>query len=300
MNIRTFHGITLYALILFCIVACQKDDKVTDSPEDRQEFATATSASDADAQIIFDDVLENVVGVNSEVAIGGTGVFAPNVAHESGSGPLSVEGDSAKCYVLTVTHLNENEFFPAKVEIDFGAGCTGHDGITRKGKIIIVYSKHLILPGATATTTFDGYYVDGIHVEGTHLITNNSSANGLALSVKVTNAKLTFENGNYTEWNTEKNWIQSQGFGTVQPSDDIFELSGSSNGSTKRGEKFYQWTAATTTPLVKKFTCKHIVQGSITFSKNNSGTAVLDYGDGSCDNKATLTAGNWSLEITLR
>ena len=66
-------------------------------------------------------------------------------------------------------------FFPVKVVIDFGTtGCRGLDGHYRKGKIITEYTNRLIVPGAFATTRFDGFYVDTIKVEGIHKITNTS------------------------------------------------------------------------------------------------------------------------------
>ena len=299
MNVNFMRNMSIVMLMFFSLISCQKDNnKLNDSPEEKQQFASASSESDADAQSIFDDVSDNVLGVNGEIAIGGTGVFTADGAASTRT--LSINDDTVKCYVVTITHINNDHAFPVKVEIDFGVGCTAKDGVTRKGKIIAVYSQRMLLPGAVATTTFDGYYVNGVHVEGTHTLTNTSSMDQLSLQAKITGAKLTYENGNFIEWNSEKTLHMSEGFGTLNPHDDVFQISGSSNGSTQRGDKLFQWSAETTSPLIKKFTCKRIVQGVITYKRNNDKTAVLDYGDGSCDNKATLTVGSWSVEITLR
>jgi hypothetical protein len=51
--------------------------------------------------------------------------------------------------------------------------------------------------------------------------------------------------------------------------------------------------------LVKRFNCPRIVRGTIELRKGNTAIAVLDYGSGVCDNKATFTVNGTVYEITL-
>ncbi len=81
--------------------------------------------------------------------------------------------------------------------------------------------------------------------------------------------------------------------------DDVFSITGQASGTLKRGDKTYQWTAAITSPLIKKLTCWWISQGTITISRNNTPIGVLDYGTGQCDRKATLTVNGVIFEISL-
>src|SRR6478752_2079334 len=118
------------ALITFtCIMSglliqsCKKDDAPSSSTAEKQEFATAASTADVEGQAAFNEVFDNVMGVNSEVAIGGTGVFAG--ANLSGGGTEINGPQGETCYILTITHSNVNSFFPARAVIDFGSGCVG-------------------------------------------------------------------------------------------------------------------------------------------------------------------------------
>src|SRR6185503_19309741 len=69
----------LFSLIIILIAtfhACKKEDSSGGTAAQQAEFASATSESDAEAETIFNDVFDNVMGVNDEVALGGTGVFS--------------------------------------------------------------------------------------------------------------------------------------------------------------------------------------------------------------------------------
>ena len=68
---------------------------------------------------------------------------------------------------------NAPALFPIRVLMDFGVnGCVGPDGHFRKGKVVTEYTNRLLVPGAIAVTTFDGFYVDSVHVQGCLLYTS--------------------------------------------------------------------------------------------------------------------------------
>ena len=116
----------------------------------------------------------------------------------------------------------------------------------------------------------------------------------------VIDAKLTKSNGNFTQWNSDKTISQVEGLGTpLFPLDDVFTVQGGANGSIKKDDKFFQWSTTIEEPLVKKFTCRWIAKGVIVMRKSNTAVAELNYGNGTCDNKATLTVNGQVREITL-
>jgi hypothetical protein len=262
---KSLSSLTRVLTVVLCtsalfISSCKKEGSASGTAAEQEEFATAASQSDAEAEVIFDDVFDNVLGVDTEVGIGGTGVFAGTKSN-SGGGQEIISGangtDTAtRCFTVAYTQLNPPARFPLKVVIDFGAGCTGRDGRTRKGKIVIVYTGPLFVPGNSTTTTFDGYAVDDVSVEGTHKITNVSTQNIKAFRVVVLAAKLTKPTGDFIQWNSEKTISQIEGLGTpLFPLDDIFTLDGGANGSVKKGDRFFQWSTNIKEPLVKKFIC---------------------------------------------
>lgn len=295
--------VLLFGTALFT-VSCKKEGSTLGTPAQQEEFAAATSESDAEAEVVFDDVFDNVVGVDTEVGIGGTGVFG-SANFSAGMGQEVVSGAAGgdsltRCFTVTYTQLAPPNRFPLKVVLDFGTGCPGRDGRIRQGKVITVYTGPLFIPGNSTTTTFDGYYVDSIHVEGTHKVSNKSTQANRIFNVQVIGAKLTKPNGNYAEWNSDKTHTQIEGLGTpVFPLDDVFKLEGQANGSAKRGDRFFQWSKIITEPLIKKFTCRWFVKGTVVMRKSNNKVAELNYGTGTCDNKATLTVNGVSREITL-
>jgi hypothetical protein len=59
-------------------------------------------------------------------------------------------------------------------------------------------------------------------------------------------------------------------------------------------------TITAANPLVFKVACHHIVSGMISVTTSNNKSWTLDYGNGECDNKATLTIGDKTKEIRIR
>ena len=294
--------IAFFVLTSIVFVACKKDN-TNYSNVDPVTYATASSESDAESQVVFDDVFDNVVGTNDEVGMTGVGIIGAannNASNNTITGVNGTDSLPGLCFTISVTRLNPPDRFPVQIVIDFGTGCTGRDGRTRKGKIITVYTKRLLVPGAKATTTFDGYYVNNIKVEGTHIIENTSTADKRIFHVQVIGAKLSKPNGNYTEWSNYKTIEQTEGLGTpLWPIDDVFSVTGQANGTLHRGNEFMQWSHIISKPLVKKFTCHWIVKGEVTIQKGSNPVAYLDFGTGDCDNKATITINGVVHEITL-
>jgi hypothetical protein len=166
-------GLCLLSALVFN--SCQKEKYNSTRPVEQEEFAKVSAESEAEAETIFDNVFDNIMGVNSQVAIGGTGVFNSRYRSEGVEMVGSAPGiDSTNCYIVTITHLAPSSVFPIRIEVDFGTGCIGKDGRTRKGRITTEYSNRLTIPGAVAITKFDKYVVNDIKVEGSHIVTNKS------------------------------------------------------------------------------------------------------------------------------
>lgn len=285
-----------FALSALFLASCQKDNNQNGTADEQEVAASqASSEADAEAELVYNGVFDDAMGVNDEVALGGTGVFGrPNA-----------------CPTVTVVRLNAPNPFPVRVTLDFGTGCTGPDGHFRRGKVVTQYSNRLLVPGATATTEFVDFYVDSVKVEGVHKITNMSTPVTVGTppvdrkyKVEVINGKLTHANGNFVEWNSVKYIIQIEGLATNIPMDDIFRIEGNSHGRTKRGVLLVGWESNITEPLIKRFSCRWIVKGKVktvrvAVAVTSPWVAVLDFGNGNCDNIAFLTINGITRQITL-
>ena len=292
--------VLLTCCALLCVgslfTSCQKSntspvDNSTVTAEQQKEISSSAQA-DEEASSVYNDEFDNAVGINSEVGIGtNIGIFGERTTDGR-------EDSSHHCFNLTISPLTPG-VFPKTVTIDFGTGCTGPRGVTRRGKVITVYTGPLSVAGSSSVTTFQDYYVDSVKVEGSLKIENKSTLNGLSFTTTVENGKLTKPGGNYIMWNQTRTWTQVEGQATpFKPSDDVYNITGSASGTVKDSVTT-QYSATITKALVRKFTCRWITAGSVDITKNSI-KGTLDYGDGTCNNEAILTIGGATINIKLR
>lgn len=277
---------------LLLVGSCKKETSQSGTAEQQQQDASIVSSeSDAEAEIVFNDVFDDAMGVNDEVGLEGVGTL----------------NRLNPCYTITITHSNSPAIFPVRIVIDFGTtGCRGLDGHVRRGKIITEYTGRLIVASSVAYTRFDGFYVDTIKVEGIHKIANTSTSSiTRQFTVDVIDARLTKPSGNYVEWSNHKVITQIEGLSTLYAFDDIFRIEGTANGKVKRGTLLVSWESKIIEPLIKKYNCRWIVKGTVKNIRTNTSATgpyvtVLDFGNGTCDNVAVITINGLSRQITLR
>ncbi|MDG1275877.1 MAG: hypothetical protein P8O16_01265 [Algoriphagus sp.] len=185
-----------------------------------------------------------------------------------------------------------------KITIDFGAGCTSSNGITRKGKIILSYSGNLLFPGSQVITTFDGYHVNDKKIEGTRTITNTGIdfiGGTVSLAVKVENGKITWPDNTFIT-------VASNQIRVVKLGGDGYEASitGTATGKSREGVVY---STLVIDPLIIKQTCVETgvwVPGTGTLQFLFTGIEVtVDYGTGVCDKMVTIIYPGGSKEVTL-
>ncbi len=265
--------IAVVFLSLFFVVGCKKDNSMTST--------SSTSTDDVNANA---DRFQESEGVSSDVDV------ITDQAMEMHGIDLRLHGNSDVYGILscaTVTNDTVNQI----ITIDFGTGCTGHNGHVRSGQIIIHYNgNNYFTPGFQRTVTFNNYYIDQRHVEGTRTITNNgfNADNHLNWTISAQGMKITRLNGSFHEWNSERNREMLTGDSTpTDRLDDIYSITGSSTGTNSHGNSC---TATITNALIKKGSCYfRFVSGTVEITSTNRPTLTLDYGNGTCDDLATVT-----------
>jgi hypothetical protein len=280
--------------------SCKKEDSFltpiqsTETEAVENAATQEATAQEADAETQFDDVFNITASMNKSQVGEDLGLKA-NVSglYELGSTSTS---NTVPCFTITVVP-NIPNVFPKTVTIDFGNGCLGRDGKYRKGKIVTIYTNPMSVPGAKVSTTFLGYQVDSLKIEGTHISENTSTSNMQGWKAEVIDGKITNVNTNrWFKWNSTKNVLQIAGNGTPNfPMDDVYKITGHARSVNSGGGT---WAALVTDPLIKKFSCRWIVQGTVKIVKNGR-EAILDYGDGRCDNLAVIIINGVRHIITL-
>jgi hypothetical protein len=272
------------------IAGCNKEVNLESATPEESVTLTELTVDDAAADEIFTEIHEQELGVLDDIGMPDIGLNNETEINQDSVGN--------RCFTVTITP-RELTAFPKTVIINYGNGCKGRDGKTRKGKIITVYSAPMVRPEATAVTRFDGFYVNDIKVEGKHTTKNNSTSDVRIFTRTVEGGKLTFPGGGVIVWNATHTNKQVAGLGTPGfPFDDAFEITGRAKGVSEKNGKRVEWSRTIVEPLFKAFRCRWISKGVVHITRNDK-KAILNFGDGTCDNKAILIINGERKEITL-
>lgn len=240
--------------------ACKKATTLTDDTGDGVELSESAN-DDGMADAIMAEFGEDVDTTSSNLT----------------RGPL-------KCGIHTVTRYTDSII----VNTDFGlTDQVCNDSVIRKGKVTAKYyfkpSKKQ-LDRIRYTTT--DYYRNRIGVKGTKLVVFKD-LNTVTITVK--DAKILKPNGSVVTWSSERTREN------ISPGN--FKITGYSFG-TNASNKPYKLTILN--PLLVSYGCSYIQKGSVKLERTGKKDAVIEYGDGACDDKAKLTVGAWSIDIVLR
>ncbi|MEP1032742.1 hypothetical protein [Ekhidna sp.] len=249
-------------------------------------FATFLTSCNNDDDVSGNDLVESL-DIDSEATLE-SNYEDIDLIVEAGMETLDTGGRIDRDDVLdcaTITHDEEAK----TVTIDYGDGCEGPGGRIRAGIIRIAYSDHRLVPGAFRTTTFDGFSVDGVLIEGTRTIENISEDmdSDPKFSITLTDGKMTFEDETTSTRVSERirTWFRAS-----NPLNDEASVEGSASGTRRDGVSY---SVEIITRLIYKRECWSSrvfipVSGIKQFTSGDN-VAIVDYGDGTCDNEVTIT-----------
>ncbi len=229
----------------------------------------------------------------SDAVIGQADIYANTLASNGYSGSLAVKGTVEATGPTITIDKKDSVNFPKTITIDFGtAGYINDRNDTIQGKIIITISDKLWKSGATKTVSLVNFYVNGNNIKGMKTILNN----GTSMSVTASDTIVRVDKSTIIR-NAIRTRTRISDNGTPKIFwDDKFSITGSTTGINAKG---IAYTVEITNPLIGYNNFKFFVQGTVT-TTTQTRTATLDYGDGTRDNKATLTINGVTKNITLR
>lgn len=238
---------------------------------------------------------------------------AANISDEAGQkGTVSnykgVENANLLGLCSKVTLSNKKNTDQDTVTVDFGAtNCVCADGRARRGQIIIYYTGKFKQLNSTHTITFNNYFVDDNNVSGTKTVTNNGfNSNGKMNWTINVNGTITLAAGGTITWTSTRGRELLAGLNladtTITWASSKWSITGSANGTSAKGVSY---AANITSALVRDFTCtaagkRHFTQGSIDITPASKPTRSIDFGNGACDDQATVTINGKTYNITLK
>lgn len=278
------------AALMTLFISCEKDETLTtETLTDMEEAMVSTDAA-------ADDVSE---AMSYEVDY-----FSSTDQHiEALSSDLkSSEGRGFGYRFLLgvapeITVVPEGPEYPKTITIDYGEGMELLTGRMLSGKIIIELSDRPLANGATRTITFENFYVDSVQVQGIATRTFTGTTDTEREFSSESTLDFTFADGSVLTREGQRTRTLVEGFETLYDySDDLILITGSVNYTTDEGVAFGKYISD---PLHRLGTCRFVVQGVVTYTYEGEMFAELDYGDGTCDDLATITKNGETRQITI-
>jgi len=248
---------------------------------------TATATDEAQAASLSDAVVSSA------------DAYVNTLASNGYTGSMAVKGEVETLDpTITIDHP-DSIFFPKVVTIDFGTtGYIDARGDTLKGKVIITLTDKIWKTGAIKKIKLVDFYVNGNNVKGTKSIVNNAlnAAKNQSVTTTVSDTIIRIDKSTIIR-NATRTRERIDNNGTPKIFwDDKFSITGSTTGVNAKGVAY---TVEITSPLIIYNNYPFFVQGTVT-TTTQTRTAVLDYGDGTKDRKATLTINGVTKDIILK
>jgi hypothetical protein len=278
MNLKSIFSVKSFLFVgsFAVFVACKKETVIS------EDSATATSAISTSAN---DDNTADAAFMDLKEVTDQTGLEA------------TVKGvDSTKYPCAKITTTVDTILKTLTATVDFGSeNCLCKDGKYRRGKIQVKLTGNKNIVGSSVVYTTQDYFVNNNGVSGTKTLT---VVDDHSFRIVVVNGKVTKADGGVITWNTDRTRSMTAGKDTpLDFTDDVFEVTGTSSGINAAGNA-YKFT--TLTPLVKANGCAWIKSGKLKIERTGKLDAVVDYGDGTCDDQATVTISSKTIAITLK
>jgi hypothetical protein len=211
------------------------------------------------------------------------------------------------CAVITIDSSNTGSI-PDTMTITFGSSpCLCHDGRYREGTMVVTYTGKYRNPGAVIDIHFNNYAVgptatDLYSIGNTstkHIVNNGYNSSGF-MSWNVTSTMyITKPAGGTISYTDTKVRTQIAGNPTAHSWTNKFDISGTASGTAANGMAFTASTASGK-DLIRDMSCpKHFTQGELDITPSGASTIAIDFGNGACDNSATITRNGVTRTITI-
>jgi hypothetical protein len=263
-----------FLAVTLLLVGCSKNDDPGDTGT--VNFSAEDTARAAKA----DNVVEGTLNIMENAYV---------ETEEGRSGFISF---FPTCAVITIIPNGDG----GTIILDFGDGCQLNNGAEVSGIINLEYGP---FEGGSRTInyTFEDFTYNNNGVTGGGVIVREiANQNGNPQSTVNESITVSFPGTTVTATRDGlriAEWVEGVGSGTW--TDNVYHITGNwntvfTNGFTRSGE--------VTQTLVRKLSCLYLVSGTLEIQQEGF-TGSIDWGDGECDNLATLLVNGQEYPIIL-
>ena len=265
------------------ILSCSKNEDAISGAE--SQVVNNESTQDAQQDEV-DDMSTNALG-NTDSPTGGR-VEAPFFFNDH----------RLSCAIITRDTAAFKTRGSGKITIDFGSGCTDKHGNVRAGKIIITWSGgRWFMPGAVYIITFSGYSINDVKFSDNDIrtVTNVSTMDSSLTFTIVASHLLTWpDNTTATrEVHKTKQWVRSSNI--VDDKIIVSQTSPTTPAANGINRRAISYSVEITVPLEYLRSCAisnkvfKPVKGVKVITYDNGKVITIDFGDGTCDKKYTIS-----------
>ena len=261
----------------------------------REDQRFDSSTNNSEAVSVFDDVYK---------------VVAEAVEGEPGATSSTWSIPSISCATVSVTPVGSE--FPKTVTIDFGEGCTSNRRF-RSGQIVCEISGLYRAENTEVMVDLIDYNLDVYEVSRHHMLITNNGLNGNGhpvFSIEVHNASIADSNGTSSWSSTQtRTWVEGSETTWYTPIpdtnlvlgidglyDDVYHIEGTATGTTRGGVPY---TVDITAPLEVQTGCRWVKAGTLVVSPQNLDDRTIDFGNGDCDEGASVEIDGNSYNFTM-
>jgi hypothetical protein len=286
---RILAGVICLLLTVTLFYACSKnanDDPKTSNSNDN--FALAAAGDQAIVSSYFYDLF--VVALEIADNSGYTQARQAGVRRII-SGELTSKLGTCINYTADITT------WPRIFTVTFGAGCTDSLGRLRAGNLEISMSSYFYYTDAVIVIKPTTYTVNGISVTGTQTIKNVSTNDQYRYTSEIANGLVTLDTTT-VKYGGSGIYILLSGSETLNNiNDDVFSYTGMDSLVYPSGKAAYI-TVADSSALQIKTICGNVTKGKATVAFGDL-KAIVDYGNGICDDSIVVTLGDKVKSVVL-
>jgi len=260
----------LFAVILFA--SCTKDNN---------DLSSAFTAADIQTNAKLDQVANDLSDIIDDQ------YFTENPAGKTIAPTVANLLPPCVTVTRTVTSTSWTR------TVDFGTtGCAMPNGAILRGIITMTGSLPYTTSGYVITYSFNGFRYNDFLVQGNRTVTRSLGTSTYQVNthpICVMDMNMTFTNatGVYTRVGTRTRECV-EGNATVIWTDNVYVVTGNWTTTFPNGN-VHTNAISNTTPIRVRLNCDYrVVSGTVNITRPNH-TAVLDYGNGTCDNIATIS-----------